>query len=117
MNVLSVGRSTTSWVTQPGPISGRSVRAARLDQGFGAMLAGGGSGAGAVRGGLGTRVGCEHGAEQGALLDRVVERDMTVRKVAEPTPRHGALHRRPVFGTQHGHGVGLDVQCRMREGA
>src|SRR5262245_61934680 len=57
----------------------------------------------------------KHVAEERALFDRIVECDVSVRIVIEPTLGHIAFSRVSIAGAQHGHREGLDVQRRMRE--
>src|SRR3954465_2885479 len=59
------------------------------------------------------RIGSKHGAEQGTLLDCVVQRAVGVRQVIEPGARHGALSGGAVVGAQQRHRVGLEVQRRV----
>ena len=59
----------------------------------------------------------QHIAEQRALLDRVVERNVGVRQHVEPVFRHTALGAVAVAGIQDRHGKRLHVEGRMTERA
>src|SRR5262249_48978264 len=57
----------------------------------------------------------QHVAEQGTLLDGIVERLVSVRQGIEPPPRHVALGRFAIIRPEQGHRQRLDVEGRVRE--